>query len=213
MDGVPTEPALALRRLINGYQVSQAIHAAATLGVADLLLDGPLPAAALAARAGADPDALHRLLRALAAVNLFHELSEGTFALAPLGEALCRGAPGSCAAWARLAGRPAGWSAWGALTHGIRTGENPFQHVHGTDAWTWRAARPEEGAIFDAAMRESSTRIAAAFAQVAELGRFRHAVDVGGGDGTLLTEILGRFPALSGTLLDQPGVVDRKSVV
>ena len=30
-----------LRRLVNGYQVTQAIHVAVTLGIADLLADGP----------------------------------------------------------------------------------------------------------------------------------------------------------------------------
>jgi hypothetical protein len=34
-------PSAELARLINGFQASQAIHVAATLGIADLLADGP----------------------------------------------------------------------------------------------------------------------------------------------------------------------------
>jgi hypothetical protein len=36
-----TDPARELLRLVNGYQVSQTIDVAATLGIADLLKDGP----------------------------------------------------------------------------------------------------------------------------------------------------------------------------
>lgn len=35
-----TDPATALRRLVTGYQVSEALHVAATLGIADLLAEG-----------------------------------------------------------------------------------------------------------------------------------------------------------------------------
>ena len=66
-------PALQLRRMINGYQVSQAIYVAVTLGVADLLAGGPQTSAELAEAADAHPDSLYRLLRALAAAGVVRE--------------------------------------------------------------------------------------------------------------------------------------------
>lgn len=200
-------PAQALRRLINGYQASQAIHVAATLGLPDLLRSGAMNANAAAAQLGVDAGALQRLLRALAALDVFREDEDCCFSLAPMGEALCAEAPGSCHAWARLAGRTAGWAAWGALEHSIRTGQSAFRHLHGTDAWQWRAEHPVEGAIFDRAMREGSLRIAALLSRAVDVSRFRHIVDIGGGDGSLLVALLRQFPALHGTLFDQPGVV------
>jgi hypothetical protein len=62
-------PSAALTRLVNGYQVSHAIHAAAVLGIADLLATGARGAAELAVATGTDAGALYRLLRALAAVE------------------------------------------------------------------------------------------------------------------------------------------------
>ena len=44
--------------LITGYWVSQAIHAAAKLGIADLLGDGPRAVADLARATGSDEEAL-----------------------------------------------------------------------------------------------------------------------------------------------------------
>jgi hypothetical protein len=61
-----------LHRLINGYQVSQAVHVAATLGVADRFRDGPCGAPELAAALTVEAHALYRLLRALAAVGVFY---------------------------------------------------------------------------------------------------------------------------------------------
>ena len=47
-----------LHRLVTGYQVSQALHVAATLGLCDLLAHGPRSVAELAEAAGADARSL-----------------------------------------------------------------------------------------------------------------------------------------------------------
>ena len=65
MNTIDERPSVVLRRLINGYQVSQAIHVAATLGIADLLAGGARDSGALAAETHTHPHALYRLLRAL----------------------------------------------------------------------------------------------------------------------------------------------------
>src|SRR6185503_9379969 len=97
------EPSSAgLLRLIYGYQVSQAIHVAAALGIPDQLAEGPRAVGDLASSIGAHAGALYRLLRALAAVEVLHEEPDGSFALTDLGEAL-RGPAGSLAAFI---GRP-----------------------------------------------------------------------------------------------------------
>ena len=86
-------PSVRLYRLIDGYQVSQAIHVAATLGVADHLCHGPRSAPVLAAVLSVDAPALYRLLRALAAVGVFHEDDQGCFSLTEMGACLCSDAP------------------------------------------------------------------------------------------------------------------------
>jgi hypothetical protein len=72
--GVSEEaPSVALRRLIDGYKVTQAVYVAATLGIADLLADGPRGSDDLAAATGTDAGVLRRLLRALAALGVLEE--------------------------------------------------------------------------------------------------------------------------------------------
>ena len=198
---------MELRRLIDGYQVSQAIHVAATLGIADLLKDGPRTSDELAAEAGADPGVLYRLLRALAAAGVFHEEDGRRFSLTELGKGLRSDAPEPLAGWAAFIGRPYYWQAWGHLLHSVRTGENAFQHVHDTDVWNYRAEHAEESSIFDRAMtdltRTSNRRLVDGY----DFGRFSTVVDVGGGRGALLAALLVEHPEMTGVLFDQPHVV------
>jgi hypothetical protein len=65
--------------LVLGLQISQSIHVAAVLGLADLLSAGSRTSTDLAMAAGAHPASLYRLMRALAAVGLLHEDDSGRF--------------------------------------------------------------------------------------------------------------------------------------
>lgn len=201
------DPANAIRRMVEGYQVSQAIHVAATLGIADLLAGGSRTSEELAAETDTHPPALYRLMRALAGVGVLRELDAHRFELTALGEPLRSDVPDSLAGWAAFIGRPYYWQAWAALLHSVRTGENAFRQVHGTDVWTYRASRPDESAIFDRAMTSLSRRANAALLAAYDFGRFRTVVDVGGGNGALLAAVLAAHPAVQGVLFDQPHVV------
>lgn len=205
-------PTVTLRRLANGYQVTQAIHVAATLGIADLLGDGPRDSEALARETATHAPSLHRVLRALASVGVLHEGDDGRFALTAIGECLRSDAAEPVGAWAAFVGRPYHWQAWGALLHGVRTGESPFHSVHGTDAWGYRAAHPEEGAIFDAAMTDIMRRANAHLLAAYDFARFATVVDVGGGRGAFLGAVLEANPHMRGILFDQPHVVDGAAV-
>jgi hypothetical protein len=193
--------------LINGYRVTQAIHVAATLGIADLLADGPRTSDELADAAEADPQALYRLLRALASVGVFEEHEGRVFSSTALGEPLRSDAAEPLGGWAAFVGRPDHWAAWGDLLHSVRTGENAFRHVHGQDVWAYRSAHPEEGAIFDRAMTDLSRSSNRALLGAYDFGRFTTIVDVGGGNGALLAAILAEHRAARGVLFDQPHVV------
>src|SRR5918998_3526345 len=145
-------PRDALLRMTNGYQVSQVIHVAATLGIADLLENGSKSADELAEATGTYAPTLYRLLRALASVGVFAEETDGRFGLTPLAEHLRSDVPGSVRAWAMLIGRPSFWTSWGHLLHSARDGEPAFPNLYGTNIWEYLAAHPEESAIFGAAM-------------------------------------------------------------
>jgi O-methyltransferase/methyltransferase family protein len=209
----PEDPAAALSRLLQGYRVTQAIHVAATLGIADLLADGRRTADELAAETGSHAPTLARLLRALASLGVLSEGDDGRFATTPVGDCLRTGVPGSLADFAAFVGRPYHWEAWSALVQSVRTGENAFRLVHGRDVWSYRAERPEESALFDRLMATLSAAATEAVLAAYDFGRFGRLVDVGGGTGTLLAAVLAAHPALEGVLFDQPHVVARAPAV
>jgi hypothetical protein len=114
--------------LLGGFRISQALYAAAALGVADQLAAGPVPAGVLAERSGAHAPSLYRLLRTLASVRVFTEPEPGVFALTPLGQTLTSGQPGSMRDVVIMF-METHYAPFGELTHTIRTGQPAADHL------------------------------------------------------------------------------------
>jgi SAM-dependent methyltransferase len=99
-----------------------------------------------------------------------------------------------------------GWKPWGDLYDTIRTGEVAFDRTHGTSFFDYLAKHPDDAAVFDAAM-SSFVQLIPGILAAYDFSRFERVVDVGGGQGTLLHEILSANPKLHGILADLPAVV------
>jgi hypothetical protein len=67
-------PDLAIRRLVNGYQMTQAISVAATLGLADLLVEGPRTSDELARHTGGNFRLVQRLFSQIERILRINEL-------------------------------------------------------------------------------------------------------------------------------------------
>jgi hypothetical protein len=196
-----------LSRLIVGHRAAAAIAAAVQLGLVDAVAGGPRSADDIAAATRTHADTTRRLLHALATVGVLDE-RDGTFVLTELGQPLRSDAPASLAHQAMVQADPAVWAAWGHLAHSVRTGETAFAALHGKDVWTHRAEHPERSASFDALMTSLSSQVVGAVAASYDFTGREHVVDVGGGQGSLLAAVLRQQPDISGTVFDQPHVVD-----
>jgi hypothetical protein len=197
----------AMTELILGQWVSQAIAAAAQLGIADALAAGPLPLHELASRLDADPEALARLLRALISRGVFRQLSDGRYALTPLADSLRSDAPVSVRGIARLIGSREHRDIWSLLADAVRTGRPVIPMLHGTDAFGYLTQNPQLAGLFNDAMTAMSELAAASVVAAYDFTRFNVVVDVGGGHGRLLSAILSAYPRLRGVLYDLPDVV------
>lgn len=124
-----------LRLWIFGFQISQALHVAARIGLADLLDDQALEAASLAERAGCNADGLSRLLRALCGIGVFAETAEG-FIHTSLSRRLRRDHPQSHYLAAAVYGVEH-YQAWGDLLAAVQSGEPVFEHRFGHDYYTY----------------------------------------------------------------------------
>ena len=193
-------PQARIWELMRGFMATQALYVAARLGVADELAGGPRPVREIARSAGADPDAVHRFLRALAGEGVFAEVEPGVFRNTPASELLRR--ENAWHDFALLFGT-SWYRAFAEALHAARAGEATFPRVFGTDWWTWLAQNPEEGARFNRAMQGEGT--AEHFADVEWRGD-ETVVDVGGGNGALLIALLRSRPVLRGVVFELPEV-------
>lgn len=184
-----------LWNLTRGALATRVLGIVADLGVADALAVGPKAVTRVAAEVGADEETLYRFLRALASDGIFAEEEPGVFRNTDASELLRTG-------WAEFAHLFGGvfYRAVGDLD---ASGVSPFEGSFGADFWSWLKAHPEERAIFDRAMEQGKERRAKGFAPVAWRGD-ETVVDVGGGNGSLLVELLKTQPSLRGIVFDLP---------
>ena len=201
-------PPVAMLHMIQGFWVSRALYIAAKLGIPDLLRDQPKNSADLAQSTGTHAPSLYRVLRALDSVGVFAEDDKGRFALTPLGATLRTDVPGSLRYFAIEELGENHYPAWEKVLHSVKTGEIAFNHVYGASKWQYMADHPDEAQIFDAAMSSFSSVVAAAVVAAYDFSSSATVVDIGGGDGTLLTAILKGNPQLRGVLADLPHVAE-----
>lgn len=201
-------PQQRLTQLITSYWVSQAIYVAAKLGLADLVKDGPCTAEELARPTGTQAPALYRLLRALASVGIFAEDSQRRFTLTPMAEYLRSDTPASQRGLAVMNGEEH-YRSFGDLLHSVRTGETAFDRIHGMPIFAYLTQHPEQARVFDEAMVGIHGRETAGMLQVHDFADIATLADIGGGNGSLLTAVLRKYPKMCGLLFDLPSVVER----
>jgi hypothetical protein len=206
MDTGASPPPATLLQMMTGYWVSQALHVAAKLGIADLLADGPVDCEDLALATNTHAPSLRRVLRALASVSVFTEVSPGSFALTPLAELLRTETPGSMRALAIMYAEEQ-YRAWGELHHSVRTGETAFEQQFGMGYFEYLAQHPESDRLFNEAMTGWTHQLVGAVVDTYDFSAFKTVVDVGGGYGALLAAILQNNSGMRGILFDLPHVV------
>lgn len=195
-----------MRHLISGAVRTQAVYVVAKLGVADQLTLGPKSADDLADRLQVHATTLRRVLRFLVANGVFVETEDGRFALAPPGESLQTGHPRSLRPGAIRAGEGM-WEVASRLLNAVQTGRTPHDDVHGTTFFE-RMSDSEKNRAFAARMDSSTSGLGAAIARLDSMKNARTIVDVGGGHGGLLIQLLRAQPSLRGILFDRAAMID-----
>lgn len=192
-------PEQRLWDLMRGTLTCRALGLVADLGVPEALGSGPRPVSELAQETGAEEDFLYRCLRALASDGVFAEEQHGVFRNTEVSDTL----------------RRQGWPDFAHLFGGVfhrtagaldASGRPAFRDLFGTEFWEWLRANPQERAAFDRAMREGVERRVERLDSIAWRGD-ETVVDVGGGNGSLLVELLRRRTELRGVVFDLPETV------
>jgi hypothetical protein len=204
--------ALAELRQMTQLLLPFAIRGLATLGVADVLADGPASIETIAEKVGADADALYRTLRYTASRGVFKELPDRVFELSPTAEYLRSDVPGSMRAMLTIDdGSHDRLRVFTEVIHTLRTGESGYQKVRGRlPLETTSDGQP-------ASMRwyrlNDPKKWIDDFIDITDFSTDHTVADIGGGNGMLLGTVLARHPRLAGVLLELPYVMEEASSV
>jgi len=193
--------ARARLQALTDFAAPWAIWTAATLRLPDHVHAGATGIDELAGRAGADPDALRRLMAYLVAQGVFEE-TDGAYATTELSE-LLRDEAG-WRPWLDLDAAPGIWAeSWQRLLTAVRTGSpGPDERSYYDEL-----LRTGRNASFDELMANHVHASANELAATFDWSKVARVVDVGGGTGVLLRTLLAAHPHLEGTLFDLPQVV------
>jgi hypothetical protein len=188
------------------------VHVVATLGIARHIVAGITQIDELAAAAGCHSGSLKRVLRHLVGKGLFEEPTAGRFALNEAVRGLLDSSSLVGLDLEGIGGRMA--HAWGSLLIAVRTGAPAYHTVFGRPFWEDLQAHPDLSAKFDALMGPAGHGTTDPEVLInGDWESVRTVVDVGGGTGSLLAEILCARPALRGTLVDLPTTVARSGEI
>jgi hypothetical protein len=186
------------------------MHVVGTLRIADHIAAGVDTIDALANAAKCDRSVLHSIMGHLVRQGAFEEPAPGRFALNDVSHDLLDPSVRLMLDLESIGGRMA--HAWGTLLELARTGEPAYARVFGRPFWEDLEAHPQIAADFDALIGPAGHGIPDPhFALSTGWDEVRTVVDVGGGTGAMLAEILRVYPHMHGILVDQPGTVARSS--
>ncbi|MFB7915485.1 methyltransferase [Streptomyces sp. NPDC056061] len=188
-----------------GLGTPMAVRVAATLRIADHIVEGRDTAREVAQAVGAHPDALDRLLRYLVVRGVLdRDDTTGRYALTALGQPLRDDHPAGIRAWFDIEHGGRGELSFVELLHSVRTGEAAFPVRYGRSYWEDLTADPDRAASFNKLLGDDVASRAPGVVAGFDWASLGHVVDVGGGDGSLLTALLRAHPGLRGTVVDLP---------
>ncbi|MDQ4099640.1 MAG: hydroxyneurosporene methyltransferase [Chloroflexota bacterium] len=200
------DPFATLTQVAGGYCLPRSLHVVADLGVADALDEKPRTTTDLAADVDAHPDALGRVLRLLAAHDIF-ALQGETVRHTPASRLLRTDHPQSMRAFARMFGLSVFWTTFGEMDHAVRTGAPATTEAFPEGFWGYLAEHPEAGRVFNAAMQAKAQGAIAGILATYDFSHFQTIADIGGGHGHLLHAILDAVPTATGVLFELPHVI------
>jgi hypothetical protein len=195
-------PGQSMVRLFMGYIPTRVIYVAAKLELTDHIGDDGASAQDLVQKLKVDPAALYRVMRVLAGLGVLRQDGNDRFYVTPFGETLRKDSPQSVRDYA-IYSHEFVYDAFRGITDSVRTGEPVFDDFFG-----FLRANPDQETIFHAGMSNRGRIEAAAFLKAYKFLGPQTVVDVGGGNGGFLSEILAHNDHLSGVLLDQPSAID-----
>jgi O-methyltransferase len=202
-------PHAVLFEMLFGAWTAKILAEVVRLDVPDALARGSLTADELVHKAGirAHPGALHRALRACAALGVVTEDPVGRFGPTRLSALLTRDTPGTLKRFVEYSGGTL-WKVWTGLPEGLATGHSQARAQLGLDFFDYLAANPKALEEFGETLKAHSAVANIGVLERYDFGGIRTLVDVGAGYGPLTIAVLEKYPEIRGVVFDLPEVIE-----
>lgn len=200
-----------LLKQLGNLVTPMAVRTAATLRLVDHIVGGARTVDELAARTDTHAPTLARLVRHLVVTGVLEGGDDGVpLSPTPVGLLLADDHPAQQRAWLDLNGAVARADlAFTGLLDTVRTGRPAYPGLYGLPFWEDLSADPALADSFDALMSCDDNAAYAAPVAAYDWSGVRHVLDVGGGNGDLLAQILRTAPHVRATLLELPGPAEQ----
>ena len=187
--------------IIHTNWIARCVYVAAELDLAEKLKQ-PQTLETLAEECQVSPIALGKVLRLLAAFEVFQRQSDGRWALARHGYSLLDESATGMKYWALTMGNEC-WQSAMPFLESVRQNKSGFVLHYGQTLWEYYNTHQAAHDIYVRAQSDFTVwhapRIVASF----NFGKFKRIVDVGGGRACLSIEIAKQFPSVDVTVIDR----------
>lgn len=203
-----TPPPFRLIQIGSVFWQSRALYVATRLNIATLLGDGQLTSETIAKQVSVEPEAIYRLLRLLAAMGIFEEVSPHTFKNNALSAYLRDDHPKNVRAMILMHNSMEMSKPWyEPLEQGLRSGDVPFELAHGQELYAYMDDHAEFDALFSLAMDNIEALTGNSFVTDFNWGQFGRILDIGGSKGSKSLAILKQYPHLTAQVFDRDQII------
>ncbi len=202
---IPNCDATRVLQMLEGYRATCLIASGIQLGLIEALRDAPVSEEDLAHTLGAHQPSLRRFLRALGVLGIVQD-QQSAVGLTSMGRLLLKDASALRDRAILIAEEHL--PAWANLRQSALTGNAAFDDVFGMNVWQHRKEHPHLGESFNRIMVNDQVQSQRAVLDAYDFESCNLIVDVGGGHGALISQLLAKYPRLSGVLFDQPWVLE-----
>ncbi|KAL9642964.1 hypothetical protein ABK040_010656 [Willaertia magna] len=211
-------PEAQILQYMSGYQITQVTYTLVKLNVPDHLKSGPKSCKMLASELNLQEKELYRVLRAAVALGLLScNCDTQTFELTETSKVLTEDHPRSLKPVCLMFGEEH-YFAFGKIFKSVQNGKSAFSQYYGKTFFDYLETNKESAEIFDKSMTSLTNNFKDAFIELLELkeqlvgdnnnsGMKGVVVDVGGGEGRLVCNLLDKYKCLNAVVMDLPQVI------
>ena len=196
-------PNIVLYEIFQHFWLMPCLRVAAELNVAAIVENDPKSPIQLADVTKSDPENLFRIIRALSTHGIFTFDDLGRIMNTDISRTLIDGKDSMRPMILQHLGK-LNWTVFNELGYTVKTGLNAFKKVNGKNIYDYLPENPAESILFDRSISNLTQISLEPLLNAYDFSKYKTIVDIGGGEGLLLSAILQRNPNLQGILYDLP---------